>query len=136
MFLYSTPHILNNFLLGVPLRVGLSAISLLAFVLSSLKKNEVHSPKSEVRASQRMPLQSLTQSELKTESGKLKVNFQFSTFHFQLPQYLCKNRIPSSGSSVHCSRYIFKRLLFGCCFSFLSALSLICRTLSLVKSRR
>ena len=27
----------------------------------SLKKNEVHSPKSEVRASQRMPLQSLTQ---------------------------------------------------------------------------
>ena len=42
--------VLVTFLLGVPaIAVGLSALSLLASVFSSLKKTEVHSPKSEVR---------------------------------------------------------------------------------------
>ena len=50
--------------LGVPaIAVGLSALSLLASIPPRSKNTEVCSPKSEVRAPQRMPLQSLTHWE-------------------------------------------------------------------------
>ena len=74
------------FLLGVPLRVGLSAISLLAsFFLAQkylqIPKSPFPNPNSQLR-SQRMPLQSLT------HWGLLKNNFQFSVFNFQLHKAL------------------------------------------------
>ena len=94
--------------MGVPLRVGLSALSLLAsFFLAQkylqIPKSPFPNPNSQLR-SQRMPLQSLT------HWGLLKNNFQLSIFHFQLstPQgvalrYIC---FALSGLTAHGSRLI------------------------------
>ena len=93
-----TPQLLNSsvswwlgvsvtFLLGVPaIAVGLSAISLLASFPPRSKNTEVSSPKSEVRASQRMPLQSLTHPPIIkfriSEIKNLKI-LKFWVFEFQ-----------------------------------------------------
>ena len=78
--------------------------------------------------SKRMPLQSLTHWKLKTESGKWKVNFQFSTFRFQL-----KNAVGTTEKTLkilsHLRRYDFlhKHYLAEVpCFA-LHHLPIICR---------
>ena len=55
--------------------------------------------------SKRMPLQSLTQSELKTENLNLKINFPFSTFNFQFK----KLQTPNSKKSPRESYRIEKK---------------------------
>ena len=68
---------LGDFLLGVPAKPSGFPLYLCSPLFSPRsKKTEVHSPKSEVRASQRMPLQSLTQPRYykNSESQKLKIS--------------------------------------------------------------
>ena len=86
----------KSFLLGVPLRVGLSAISLLAFCFSPRSKNPVVCcPLSVVlKCSQRMPLQSLTQRATSHEPRALGKTAHSSWLTAHSKKFLVLNTSP------------------------------------------